>query len=55
MSRAGSKGMLIGAVMGFAIAYATWTGDTAQAAYHLIVSAAIGWFVGYQIGKNRRA
>lgn len=53
VSSSGCRGMIVGALVGCLIAFANWSGETMQAAQYVIVAAATGWLIGYQIGKNR--
>jgi hypothetical protein len=51
----GMKGLLIGSVVGALAAWSQWQGDPGTALRLLIVSAAIGFAIGYFIGKRRSA
>ena len=51
----GMKGMLIGSVVGCLSAWSQWEGDVGAALRLVIVSAAIGFGIGYFIGKRRSA
>ena len=47
------KGLLIGALIGGLAAWSQWPGDAGAILRIVIVAAAIGFTVGYFIGKRR--
>ena len=51
----GMKGMLIGALVGCLTAWSQWQGDAGPAVRIVVVTAAIGYAVGYFIGRRRTA
>lgn len=52
---AGMKGLLIGGLIGCVAAWSQWQGDAGAAVGFVVVGAAIGFTVGYFIGKRRTA
>jgi hypothetical protein len=51
----GMKGMLVGALGGCLAAWSQWQGDAGATVRIVIVAAAIGFGMGYLIGKRRTA
>jgi hypothetical protein len=51
----GIKGLLIGSVVGFLAGWSQWEGNVDAALRLVVVSAAIGFAIGYFIGKRRSA
>ena len=54
MSQSGRKGMIVGALIGCVAALANWEGRVGVALSSVIVSAAIGWTIGYYLDKRRK-
>lgn len=46
------KGTLAGALAGFVAAAANWDGNIVVALSSIMIGAAIGWVVGYYLGKR---
>jgi hypothetical protein len=51
----GMKGLLIGGIVGCLVAAAQWQDDAGAAIRVVVVTAAIGFTVGYFVGKRRTA
>ena len=51
----GMKGMLIGSIVGCLLAWSQWEGNVGASLSLVVVSAAIGFGIGYFIGKRRSA
>lgn len=49
----GNKGLLIGTLVGVVVAATNWDGDRVGAAWLIVKCAAIGFAIGYFVGKRR--